>query len=71
MSKRKEIESKMALLDGKLASLLGVCVRWRDKYKPRAPESIQQVDEISLACHELAEDVCNVIGYWNDEDPVA
>jgi hypothetical protein len=48
--------------------LLLACVKWRDKYKPRAPECLQQVDEINLACPELAEEVCGIIGYWEDKD---
>lgn len=39
---------------------------WRDKYKPRAPESLMQVDSVNEALPELAEAVLDVIGYYKD-----
>lgn len=48
--------------------LWDTCKTWIDKYKPSCPESLMQVDDINLACPDLAEEVCNIIGYSGDKD---
>ena len=47
-----------------LLHLWKVCSEWRNQHKPSCAESIQQVDSINLSCWELAENVCEVIGYY-------
>jgi hypothetical protein len=52
----------------KLSLLWAVCEMWRNRHKPTCPESIQQVDSINLACPDLAEEVCDIIGYTTEEE---
>jgi len=50
-----------------LADLWNICRKFIKEYKPSCPESIQQVDEINLACPDLAEEICECVGYYSQE----
>lgn len=47
----------------RMESLWGVCVAWIEQYKPLCPESIYQTDRCSIGSMELAENVCDIVGY--------
>lgn len=40
---------------------------WVQKYQPSCAESIYQVDRIQEGLHELAEQVCDIVGYYKEE----
>jgi len=50
-----------------LSNLWNTCRKFIKKYKPLCPESIYQVDRISLACEEFVEEICNCVGYYDDD----
>ena len=50
-----------------LAELWNICRNFVKKYKPSCPESIQQVDEINLACTDFVEEICGCVGYYDSE----
>ena len=47
--------------------LWNICKGFVNKYKPTCPESINQVDEINLACSDLVEEICECVGYYDYE----
>jgi hypothetical protein len=47
-----------------LTDLWILCRKFVNKYKPSCPESINQVDEINLACTDFVEEICNCVGYY-------
>jgi hypothetical protein len=49
-----------------LIKLWNTCRKFVDEYKPSCPESICQVDEISLACGDFVEEICDCVGYYKD-----
>lgn len=49
-----------------VTELFAVCKVWRDTYKPRCAESLLQVDSVNEALPELAEEIFNIIGYYED-----
>jgi hypothetical protein len=52
-----------------LLALYKACEAWRDQNKPLCAESIYQVDSVNLACPELAETICDIIGYFSEGEP--
>lgn len=49
-------------------NLWHACAIWRDQHKPRCAESIYQVDSVQEGLPDLAERVCDIIGYYDKED---
>jgi hypothetical protein len=47
----------------KAERLLQAAERWRDKYKPIAPECCWQSDRCVVNAPELVEEAMNVVGY--------
>lgn len=47
-----------------LSDLWKICKKFLNKHKPSCPESIYQVDSISLACEDFVEEICNCVGYY-------
>jgi hypothetical protein len=47
-----------------LGELWNICKRFINKYKPSCAESINQVDEINLACSDFVEEICECVGYY-------
>ena len=47
--------------------LLVICRKFLADQKIRAPESCYQMDHIVEAAPELVEQVCNLVGYWDDD----
>lgn len=41
------------------------CKEWIDKEKPTCPESIVQIDSVNLSLPDLAESICNIVGYYD------
>lgn len=48
--------------------LMRVVKAWINKYQPSCSESIYQTDRVQEGLHELAEEVCEIIGYYNDQN---
>lgn len=40
------------------------CQKWVAKYEPRCGESLFQIDSVNEALPELAETVCDIVGYY-------
>jgi len=51
-----------------LEKLWDACTKWRDAHRPLCVCSFYQRDSIMEALPELAENVCDVIGYAEDDD---
>lgn len=49
-----------------LESLWGVCVFWIERVHVRSSKSLLQVDRVNEALPDLAEEVCAIIGYYED-----
>ncbi len=61
------MDNKGIPTQGQLAKLWIHCTEWVKKNKPRCAESIYQVDAVFTACPELAEDVCEIVGYYEGD----
>jgi hypothetical protein len=48
-----------------MTALTSAVVAWVKANKPTAPESFYQVDSINDALPDLAEIVCEHVGYWD------
>lgn len=51
-----------------LVRLKEVCTKWRDEVQPLCPESIFDMDHIAVSLFDLGTDICNIIGYSEDEE---
>lgn len=50
-----------------LEALWGVCVAWIEQNHPRCAESLLQVGRVNEALPDLAESVCDIVGYFEDQ----
>ena len=48
--------------------LWAAAVAWIQKSEPSCPESMYQMDDVNVACPELAIAVCDIVGYVVDDD---
>jgi hypothetical protein len=48
--------------------LCTIAKTWRNKYQPLCRESIWQADRVQEGLNELAANICDVIGYYEDKD---
>ena len=51
-----------------MAALWNTCLNFVKKYEVSCPEAIYQTDRVLIAAPSLAEDVCNIVGYFPVED---
>jgi hypothetical protein len=51
-----------------LVELKKICNDWIQKYKPSCPESLYQVEEIECSCRNLVEEICELIGYYDNHE---
>lgn len=54
--------------DDKPGYLMDLCLSWIEKNEVSCPEQIYQVDIMTIKSMELVEEICNLIGYYKDED---
>lgn len=47
--------------------LLVICRKFIKDQAIRAPESVYQMDNVIEAAPELIEQICNLVGYWDDD----
>lgn len=50
-----------------MSALWGVCLEWIKRFHPSCPESIYQVDRVNEVVPELAEEVCAIVGFYEEE----
>jgi hypothetical protein len=60
-------ETKDGPTIGQLSNLWNVCRKFVNEYKPSCPESIYQVDRISLACEDFVTEICDCVGYYDGD----
>jgi hypothetical protein len=51
-----------------LMTLWNLCKGFVEEHKPSCAESIYQVDEINLACPDFVIEICDCVGYYDEDD---
>jgi hypothetical protein len=51
-----------------LMALWNLCSGFVEEHKVSCPETVYQVDSVSLACQEFVADVCKQVGFYGSEE---